>query len=518
LRKFIIIIFLMIILTPHSSNAQMPELPDYDPEVYYGYELGASGIASALLKVAEKNIFSDDANEIIINAVNRALEAVWSNRAEFNGTEYAAWSKGPTAPSDYVYPGVKYGAAGIGPVFIDMHQYTGEEIWVERAIDSFDALIDQGVDDIKWPYAYGLPSEEGGLALTGYKYGSAGIAKFAMDLYDTTLNHSYLEFTGEILDYLETIEREVTIDFEDYNLIPWYSMEGSEFDPIFTGYHTGITGIAEIMLEYSEIIDDTKWREYAHQMINFLMEIQNSDGSWYYEYDKEISILSNFDEGVAGIILGMHRMNGILEDKKIDASIESGIDWLFDNYVSNTTHNGFYSGDGEGNIFNSWYTGSLGIIDVLIQLESLLTSSQLEILQSGFNWLLGDACFMMENDDGHELMYLRQEVGNDQFVDLSLSTGSSGLIDILSGYVDRDLPVNLKYNITNNLLDLVSGVMYFQKGQGLWDRQVAIPDYDLISIPTVVTSFTALEGNTVESCYPIFFILPFLRRRRTINQ
>ena len=514
LGKYILLICLTLMLIPHGSTAQMPELPIYDPEKYYGFELGTSGIASALLKVVENNIFSPEANQIIIDAVNHALNAVWDNRALFNGSQYAAWSKGPSTPQDFVYPGIKYGAAGIAPVFIDMYDYTSDEIWLDRAIESFDALIAQSVDDIKWPYAYGLPSEEGGLALSGYKYGSAGMALFAMNLYVTTSNSSYLDFAGEILQYLLSIERAVSVGFEDYVLTPWYSIEGSGTNPIFTGYHTGITGIAEVMLEYGLMTEDNEWNDYAHQMIEFLVDIQNSDGSWDYEYDKENSILSNFDEGVAGILYGMQRMNTEFEDEKIDESIKNGIDWLFNNYVSNVTHNGFYSGDGSGSMFNSLYTGNLGIINVLIDLESFLSTSQLEILQSSINWLLGDACFMMENDDGYELMYLRQEVGNDQFIDLSLATGSSGLIETLTGYIGRELPVNLLYNLTNNLLDLVSGVMYFQDGNGLWSRQVEIPDWDLVCIPTVATTFTSLEGNTKQSTYPLIFILPLLKRRR----
>ncbi len=514
MKKYILFVCLTLVLIPHSASAQMPVLPIFDPEVYYGLELGTSGIASALLKVVDNDIFSSDANKVILNAVNRALDAVWDSRAVFNGSQYAAWSKGPSSPSDFVYPGVKYGAAGIAPVFIEMYESTADEIWLERAIASFDALIAQSVDELKWPYAYGLPSEDGGLALTGIKYGNAGMALMAMNLYVTTANTSYLDYAGEMLDYLLTIEREVSVGSDDYSLIPWYSIGGSGVNPVFTGYHTGITGIAEVMLEYALLAEDSSWEDYARQIVNFLIDFQNSDGSWYYEFDKEVVILNNLDEGVAGIILGLHKMNKVFEDEIIDNSIKDGISWLFDNYISNDTHNGFHSGDGAGSMYNGLYTGNLGIIDVLIQLESYLTNSQLELLQSGLNWLLGDSCIMVENDEGYELMYLLQEVGNDEFVDLSLSTGSSGLIETLTRYVGMVLPVNLNYNISNNLLDLVSGVMYFQNAQGHWNRQVEMPDCDLVSIPTVVTTFTALEGNTEESYYPLFFFLPLLRRRK----
>ena len=166
MRQHNFIFLLLLLVLP--VQAQVPDLPEYDPEVYYGYENGAAGIASGLLQVIKSDLLDSDANNLLLDAVMNSMEAVWDHRTEVNDTKYATWSKGPEYDIEYIYPGVKYGAAGIIPVFLDLYDVTDEKVWLDRAVESFFELTKQAVGDVDlphWPYSYYFPKEELGLSL-----------------------------------------------------------------------------------------------------------------------------------------------------------------------------------------------------------------------------------------------------------------------------------------------------------------------------------------------------------------
>lgn len=58
------------------------------------------------------------------------------------------------------------------PVFLDMYDYIADEIWLDRAKESYDELFRQAIrtEELpKWSYAYSYPKEELGLSPTGIK-------------------------------------------------------------------------------------------------------------------------------------------------------------------------------------------------------------------------------------------------------------------------------------------------------------------------------------------------------------
>ena len=87
MRKSSYIFILILLIMP--VQAQVPDLPEYDPEIYYGYENGAAGIASSLLQVLKNDILDNETRDLLLDAVMNSMEAVWDHRTEVNGTKYA---------------------------------------------------------------------------------------------------------------------------------------------------------------------------------------------------------------------------------------------------------------------------------------------------------------------------------------------------------------------------------------------------------------------------------------------
>ncbi len=487
---------------------QMPELPIEDDEVYFGYELGAIGIVESLLEVLRADLYSESTNDLLFNSIIKSMETVWNSRADYEEDKIAAWGRGPHLDASSIFPGVKYGAAGIIPVFLDLYEYTDNIIWLSRAKESADGLIAQSVgDDIRWPYSYSLPSDEFGLALTGIKYGSAGIANTFLDLYAHTDDSKYLDYVESILDYLISIKREIKVGFSKYNVVTWYKHPSANINPVYTGYRTGIVGIAELMVKYGKIVNEQSWIDFADEMMQFLIKIQQRDGSWYYEYDYENIIMNNYDEGVAGIVYGLHLINNELDDNDIADAIIKGIEWLFSNYISNSTHTGFYTDNNHNKMLNSYYTGNLGIIDVLIKLESYLDTEQLEKLQDAVNWILSDGVLFMKNSEDYKFMFLKQSVENKLYFDLSYSTGNAGFISTLLDWLALEMPVNYRYNLTISIFYLLTPLLYYQRTDGLWNRQVFLRDaWNVIEVPTIYTVFTSLPDRSSDF-YSISFII-----------
>lgn len=124
------------------------------------------------MKVINAGIYDTNAFDVIFSSVLRVMESIWDQRSEIHDEMVATCSKGPSYNADYIYPGVKYGTAGIIPVFLDMYDYIADEIWLDRAKESYDELFRQAIrtEELpKWSYAYSYPKEELGLSPTGIK-------------------------------------------------------------------------------------------------------------------------------------------------------------------------------------------------------------------------------------------------------------------------------------------------------------------------------------------------------------
>ena len=196
-----IVILLVVIILPTFIAAQAPTLPEEDDRQYYGLHWGAAGIAHTLFKISQNSLVDTQTKQNAVSSAIKAVDAIWVNRYVENNLRYATWSKFETAS---VYPGQKYGAAGIIKVFIDAFEATGDDTYLEYAENSLEELFLGAANASTyphWPYSYYEIRNPLGIAITDIKYGSLGMIEAALDLYEVTQKQRYLEMAERAADW-----------------------------------------------------------------------------------------------------------------------------------------------------------------------------------------------------------------------------------------------------------------------------------------------------------------------------
>lgn len=484
LVKRISISLLLIMLCVHPIVAQIPDLPEKDQDVYYGFENGAAGIVSSLLKVINEHIISPEKEVKVLSVVKKSMESLWEHRTEIAGKKKATWSKGPDFRDDYVYPGVKYGASGIIPVFLELYNTTGENKWIERALESYQELKNQaiGLENYPhWPYSYLLPKDERGLALFDYRYGSVGVLNGILELYKTTKDPVLLQYSKGILNYIDNFTMEVEVNGDLFDVYPLYNIPGVNDAPVYLGYNLGQAGIADILYSYAVANNDASYLSRAKELIDFIAATQKNDGSWQNLFNTDSSSLTNFEQGAAGIIYTMSRLNKHYNDESITIAIVKGINWLYSNFHLNETFAGFYLGSGSSISKNSIAKGNLGIYKALFNVLNLMTVEQREKLDTSLNWMIGKNTISITLN-GTDVLFMKEPSGN--YIDLCWSTGSAGFIEQLLKMNSVDVR-GVKYNVSMVIERLIEGILYYQNIDGFWNRQVNSPGTSNSTLSTI---------------------------------
>lgn len=499
----LIIMSLLLVGNDRPILAQMPAIPDTDTDIYYGHEYGVSGIAEALLRFEIYFSASEISNEVT-NSIELALNYVWDNRFELNGSQVSSWAKGPEQQS--IYPGKKYGAAGIIPAFLAMYNVTKSIRWLDRAISSYWQLSEEalnGSDFPNWPYSYFEPHDDG-ISLTDLKYGSAGILSVGIDLYTLTGNQSYLEHGVLIAQWLEAVSKEIQIGNQQYRVLPWYNLDGIP-GPIKTGYEWGIAGIAPIIYKLGNLVNSDELKQWGLELGQFLVSVQNSDGSWYVEHSSK-SWLTGFDEGVAGVVFGLNELRLLSGSNSFDQSIISAINFLYSHYSDQLSLTSLYvAAEGE-TVYNGLNRGLLGVMKSLVSVQDLLTSEQMDIIISTLEWFLTNELYLIL-DGSNELLIMDYVDGADGLIDFSYGEGIAGLLVELIEFNSVLITKTINVNLTQAIYATANSIVKFQNPEGYWSRQRTIPSLSTsrlelinsdqsISTPSSFISKTSTQSST----------------------
>lgn len=519
--------FLFLLISSAPINSQVPELPSYDDATYYGYEYGATGIAQALLKVISSNITLEK-HLSILESTGKVFNSVWDSRIEYDGGKVTTWSREPD--QEVIYPGKKYGPVGIINAFLDYHNVTTDVVWLERAEEGYWSLASYALNESTtphWSYAYLKPQEEG-IPITDLKYGSAGVLELNLRLFELTQNSSYLDHADLLVSWLQTTKVEIDVEGKTYEVIPWYYVENATL-PVKTGYGWGIAGIAPILYRYANFRNLESIKDWAIQLGEFLVKIQNKDGSWDNEYKSKF-VINGLDEGVAGVIYGLNQLGIISGLSKFNNSIERGIRYLFNHFEQSSEILGFFENMDDKVILNTFYRGSLGIYKTLFDLNSFLTPDQYSKIILGYEWLLSKGCFIIKN--GHDnLFFLSTTYDHTDIVDFSYAEGLAGMlsemIDIYNSPISNDIDID----IGKAIIGAINTLLFYQNEDGLWTRQRSILSDVSIEYLTTFSETTkfinpnsSISTNRRSSFYQswaigaIYFTYVFCRAKENHNK
>ena len=249
---------------------------------YFGYGYGAAGIGDFFL-----NLYNQTSNKTYLTMAIQAYDYIYSHGIT-NGTLYNTffkepgyifWTKSETDP--IVYPGFKYGNAGISNFFLNLYLTTQNDTYLNSAEQSLSIFpitainaqtVDTSQKGIYWGYSFYDPTP-----IADIMYGNVGIASAFLNIYKVTHNVSYLNIATNSLVWVLS-QSAITDNTTNGQRYFRYSP-----DPIYpytyTGYLGGASGIGSIFLDYYAITKNDDYLLFATQIGNWL-SANEKNGLW----------------------------------------------------------------------------------------------------------------------------------------------------------------------------------------------------------------------------------------------
>ncbi len=457
LHSFIVIILLV---TPVYSQAPAP--PTNDQDKYYGFEYGCVGISLAIV-TAMQSLGSFDPTPAA-----KCFDTVWNSRETHEGRTYAAWTK--STSSYTIYPGMKYGAVGILLSLLEFYNITGDAKYLEWAREGYGSLMDQALNKSTlphWGYAYALPRDPYAISITDLKYGSTGVLKLNLALYEQTQNSSLLIEGERMINWLQSTVKLVESEGVKYSVVPWYDLEDPN-KPVITAYGFGLSGIIPVLHEYGEVLGDQGTKAWAYEMAKFLQSIQFANGSWPYSFEGDF-ISNGLDEGVAGVVQGLYEYSILRNTDEFDQTIRKGIDYLLSILVDNGTHFGIPSSTRDSTLFNNLAHGLVGVLQTLITLDRFLDEEERDLVVKGIEYLLTQQSFTILNE-GEDLLFLVQPWLDEKTLDFSYSDGQAGFLKFIA-QIPESYKTLISLDIDRALESILRAELVFQDEEGMWVKQ-----------------------------------------------
>ncbi|MCH8908117.1 MAG: hypothetical protein IH840_13595 [Candidatus Heimdallarchaeota archaeon] len=423
----------MLLLTV-PVNAQRPTFGQNDTRSYVGLYWGSAGIVETLISILE----FDDENLVlkemerneVISAVWRAIDGIWESRIILdNGTKIAAWSK--YTQSD-IYPGQKYGAAGIIKVLVKAYQYFNDESYLSYASEAADELILERSGlyaNANWGYSYSDRDRSSGLSLTDLTFGSLGIIEALLTIFEVTDDNKYLEFSIDAATWIQKITVEQIVDDKVFNVIPFYdALNGLE---IYTGLAEGNSGAFKVLSQLAEHAENDAWRTWAMEIANWTKAIQRTDGSWSFNpLRSEFKGRTSRYFGVAGILEGLLD----IQDESFEDVIRAGYAWLLNQKIQNETHIIFPQIEGQQ---NGRFDLDFGMAGILKSFRIANNMDYVSVILDGWSWMLDNALYEYTSGSD-QLLGLIFTASDGTFTDLSRSEGLSGVISELLNVYENE--------------------------------------------------------------------------------
>lgn len=472
MKRFITLFLILSVAL--TVQGQIPQQPSVDYEIYYGYEWGAAGIAESLIKAASATKNSGMLNQ----SIAKAADYVVNNRFQFQGKQYFAWEKGPNLQTG-IYPGIKYGAAGIILFLSEAYKYTHNGTYLDYAEKAMQELMNEAIDNSSkphWGYSYGTPSSNEGISLTGLSFGSAGVIKAAISLFNATGEKLYLQQAQDMFDWIASVSESKGADL---NGIPWYSHVPGFASVEIYEYSRGMAGIIPQLMQLGNLMQNDTIRQFAISVGSYLTHVQKDDGSWTVQNDTDAST-PFFATGTSGIIYGLYQTDQNVFLNAIRKGVDNLLSKLDNGLIEDENHQ------------NSLFEGTLGIYHSLFTVRKIMEEDQVEKLNSQFEKFLSSQIVIAKSEE-KELTLLKLNPETASRYDLSLGAGLAGLLYML---MENDLNPsilidNQEISVLENVADTLALLQNFN---GSWNRQITIKGFTVMSNTQQSTPFPILAA------------------------
>lgn len=142
--------------------------------------------------------------------------------------------------------GWAHGPAGVARLFIKLHQLTKEPKWLEKAEACYYGILSS--------MPFETPPSEFGLEPFGIdqRFGLAGVAVFAQDMYRYTDDPKYLNFATQLTT--DVLSKSRSLNDRSWPIERFGFMANAGQETTFTGFFYGSTGFGSLLLEQYNVM------------------------------------------------------------------------------------------------------------------------------------------------------------------------------------------------------------------------------------------------------------------------
>ncbi len=184
-----------------------------------------------------------------------------------------------------IYFSLEGGAAGIGNFFLNLYKKTTNDTFLNYAIGTANYLIKVSNGTIN--NCFWARKNDYGFYYTGFTRGTAGIAYYFVNLFETINSEIYLNYSKGALNWLISQNK----DSSDDSFI-WNRALGDLTQIL--NYKYGNAGIGLFFLNLYSKTNNESYLEYIQKTANKILETNILDGSYSSDFHTGVSGIINF--------------------------------------------------------------------------------------------------------------------------------------------------------------------------------------------------------------------------------
>jgi hypothetical protein len=209
--------------------------------------------------------------------------------------------------------------------FLFLYQATGKPSYLERAVEFLEQLKKSrcpGFEEYCWGYPFDWVTG-GGLIRK-----DTPLITTTPYVYEAFLQAYEIDQRGEWRQILASIARHARFDIKDFETSATAS--SCSYSPFDGG---GVINAAAyrafLLFSASQVFLNDDYRKTAERNLNFVLETQNADGSWYYAVDGVRDFVDHFHTGFVMKALG--KIFALTRDKRCYDALAQGVQYYLRN-------------------------------------------------------------------------------------------------------------------------------------------------------------------------------------------
>ncbi len=213
--------------------------------------------------------------------------------------------------------------------FAMLSQVLHDERYYRRAVHFLEVLETtrcSGYENYCWGYPFNWETR------TGTMWAQTPLITTVPYVYEAFLQVYSIDWEPRWRDIMRSIAEHAVHDYRDHPTSPTASSCSYNPDPKDRGGVVNASAYRSFLLTRAAAdFDEPRYREVADRNLNFVLESQNPDGSWYYSVDGERDFVDHFH--TCFVLKALAKIEGLTGDRACTVAIERGVEYYLGNLV-----------------------------------------------------------------------------------------------------------------------------------------------------------------------------------------